>query len=228
MRATQTLSVDFQKLQRTGPTGILVLRLMRAANDLALANAGYRRYRQPGPPLEEHIRAGARQYFVRLQCGHLAEALPLVTKVRHNSPLKALLSRCTDDAQAAFRRLLECVKGGSQHEEFRKYVQRIRNKVAFHYDPKPIRKALADRASRTETRYSIITRGTNVDLWRFNAADDIEVSVVARQLWEIPRGADLEAEDDRISLFGSNLCRDFIQFSAALSDRFIQQHALAG
>jgi hypothetical protein len=200
---------------------------MRAANDLAIANAGYRRYSQPGPGLEEHIRPGARRYFVRLQCGHLAEALPLIEKVRDNAGLYTLLEKCSSDARAAFAHLVDCLEGGSQRADFERYVKSIRDKVAFHYDAAPIRKAVADRASRPETRFSIMTLGTNIDLWRFNLADDVEASVVVRQLWEVPRAEDLQAEDDRISGLGSNLCRDFIEFAGELSTAFVRRYAQA-
>lgn len=76
-------------------------------------------------------------------------------------------------------------------------------------------------------RYSLVTLGSNIDLWRFNVADDIELSVVARILWAIPDDADVRAEDDRISGFASGLCRDFIGFAGELCERFLVDHALA-
>jgi len=41
----------------------------------------------------------------------------------------------------------------------------------------------------------------------------------------LPRAANLLAEDDRISGFGSDLYRDFIQFTGELSTDFVRQHA---
>jgi hypothetical protein len=227
MRATRTVNVDFRRLQGTGSTGVLVLMLMRAANDLAIANAGYRRYEKPAAGLEEHIRPGARRYFVRLQCGHLYEAMPLVRKVRYSRKLREVLSRCDEDTQTAFDDLVRYVTSGPEQAEFRKYVGSIRNKIAFHYDQAPVSRALADRAARQELRHGLVTLGTSIDLWRFDAADDIEGSIVIRELWEIPRTADIVAEDDRISGFGSRLCRQFIQFAGGLSVQFVREFALA-
>jgi len=225
VRQTRTFTVDLRKIERTGATGILVIRLMRAANDLAIANAGYRRYSQPGPPLEEHIRPGARRYFVRLQCGHLSEAIRLIDEVRKDRDLSALIARCSANAQKAFGELTECLPGGLRAAEFEKYVRRIRNKVAFHYDAAPIERALDDRAAHPDMRISSVTLGTHIDLWRFTVADDLEASVVVRQLWEVPKSADLVAEDDRISGFVSGLCLGFIEFAGELGTEFMRRHA---
>jgi hypothetical protein len=61
---------------RAAKYGSLMIRLMMAANDLFLANWAMLRY-QDGelPRLEGHVRPGAVQYFVRLQCSHLFEAM---------------------------------------------------------------------------------------------------------------------------------------------------------
>jgi hypothetical protein len=49
MASSRTVSVSVSKLQRSGPAGLLVVRLMRVANDLQLANEGYRRFSHQGP-----------------------------------------------------------------------------------------------------------------------------------------------------------------------------------
>ncbi len=76
-------------------------------------------------------------------------------------------------------------------------------------------------------RYSLVTLGSSIDLWRFNVADDIELSVVARILWKIPDDADAAAEDNRISGFASDLCLDFIGLAGELCERFLTEYALA-
>jgi hypothetical protein len=76
-------------------------------------------------------------------------------------------------------------------------------------------------------RFSRVTLGSSIDLWRFNMADDIELSVVMRILWAVPDDADTVAEDDRISGFASGLCLDFIGFAGELCERFLVGSALA-
>lgn len=84
MRATQTFVVDLPRLRRQGTDSELVIRLMRAADDIALANWGLRHYSQDQPRLHKHVQAGARRYFVRMQCGHLVEALKLVEQMNRS------------------------------------------------------------------------------------------------------------------------------------------------
>lgn len=225
MKATQTFFVDLARLHRAGPEAITVIRLMMAANDIALANLGLRYFKKEQPRLRKHIQLGACRYFIRLQCGHLHEALKLVDEVRNNSTLLGLVQRCPDYSRSSFQRLVHCLPGGVEDEKFEKYVSKIRHNLVFHYQPKPVEGALRDRAAREEARRSTVTRGTDISLWRFGIADDIEDSIVCRQLWEIPRNLGLRAEADRISDFGSSLCRDFLDFSGELAFRFVKEHA---
>ncbi len=227
MRGTQTFSVDFSRLQRAGPDAIVIIRLMMAGQDIARANWGLRYYRNEQPRLERHAQLGACMYFIRLQCGHLYEALKLVEEVKNSVSFCRLLERCHDDTRSSFERLLQCLPGGTKKEEFDKYIGKIRHNLAFHYNQNQtlVERALQDRASRREASRSTVTRGTDISLWHFGVADDIEDSIVCRQLWDIPRNVDLRTEADRIADFGSDLCRDFLDFCGELTFRFLREHA---
>ena len=104
-----------------------------------------------------------------------------------------------------------------------RWIEPIRNRVAFHYDPSLIEKALSRRAVASPR--STITRGTDMSLWRFGVADDIEDTIVCRLLWKIPETADLRAEADKILGFGGELARDFLEFSGEFAFRFVQETA---
>ncbi len=90
VRATRTLTVDLRRLERTGPDGVLSLRIMRAANDLGAANAGWRQANREFSRLERHMQDGIRRYYIRLQCGHLVEAMGLIPGVEASPRLPAL------------------------------------------------------------------------------------------------------------------------------------------
>ena len=211
---TSTRIVDLKRLREIGPDAVLLLRLMRAANDIALANWGLRHFKEEQPPARRHSQLGKQRYFVRLQCGHLSEALSLAAEVQRSSRLHGfLLSRCSQDAKDAFLRILEFVRGGCRRQEFERYIVSVRDKITFHYDPAPTRAALDHRADHDATRYSKVTDGTDIDRWRFDIADDLEDSIVCRQLWGIPMHADLRTEADRIADFGSDRCIDYLTFS---------------
>ena len=225
MGATRTLSVDLRRLEGAGEDGVLVLRLMSAANDLAAANRALRDCAAGLGHLRMHMRDGLRRYFIRLQCGHLTEALPLIEEVEKSETLALLTGRVSVQARAGYARLQQCLKGGASRRNFERYVLSVRNSVAFHYSRKVVSKALKARARCEQTRYSHITQGDSIDTWRFNVADDIEVSAVWRGLWGVPDGADQRAEDDRISGFVSELCLDFILVAGELCSSFVQKNA---
>lgn len=148
--------VDLSRLEQTGADGIVAVRLMRAANDLAAANAGWRHANRDFPRLEKHMQDGLRRYYVRLQCGHLTEAMDLIPEVTANSRLLGLIDRCSQDARAAFGRLVNCTKNHPKRKEFERYVISLRHQVAFHYDSGGNRSGL-EAQSHTK-RDAILTR----------------------------------------------------------------------
>jgi len=225
MRATQTFVIDLGRLQTQGTDAHLVIRLMRAADDIALANWGLKYYSNEQPRLRMHVRQGARRYFVRLQCGHLVEALKLVEELRTSRTLKAVLNASEHFAQEAFQRLVECLPGGARRSDFESHIRLMRNKAAFHYDAQLVAKALASRAERQGSSRSTVTRGTESELWRSGLADDIEDTIVCRLIWKIPFSADLQAEANKIVEFGSSLCRDFLDVAGEVTFRFLRQTA---
>ncbi len=134
MERTLTLWVDINRLSRSNASG-LVLRMMMAANDIALANWGLTEFKKPQPRLSRHMQNGACLYFIRLQCGHLSEALKLVVELNNDPDSKARLERCNETAKLAYSILNGCLPGGVNYQRFTKWVERIRHNVSFHYDP---------------------------------------------------------------------------------------------
>jgi hypothetical protein len=152
MRQTRTLTVDLRRIEQTGPDGVLVLRVMRAANDLATANAGWRHANREFPRLQKHMQDGIRRYYVRLQCGHLVEAVELIPEVRVSSRLRGLVDRCSASTRASFDRLVDCTKGRPRRKDFERYVISLRHQVAFHYDPGVTELALKRRSASEDMR----------------------------------------------------------------------------
>ena len=164
-------------------------------------------------------------YFVRLQCGHLNEAMKVVRQIRDEATLRAEVGRCSAEVRVAFDRLTSCLDDGPDATDFRRYVGAIRNKTAFHYDAKMTLAALNDRASRDEAATGSITAGDDFSLWRFEAADLIMDSIVVRQLWKIPRSADLEAEVNRIADYCWGICLSFLEFAGEFIFRYMRRNA---
>lgn len=227
MGATRTYIVDLGRLERAGKDGVLVVRLMMALNDINLALQCARDFRQEQPGISKHAAQANRRYFIQLQCGHLHEALKLVKEVEQSPVLTTLITRGPRWMQEAYQPLLDYMPGGSKHGDFRKYIISIRDKVVFHYDAGPVQKALAQCRGRLGARRTTITLGSAPTLGRFDVADDIIDTIVARQMWDIPPSADVQAEADRIADWGWEICRNFLRFGYELVHRYIRQTALA-
>ena|SRR5713226_7778063 len=129
MSSTRTIIVDFERLHTRGAEAVLVARLMRAADDIALANWGLRAFRKDQPRIRRHIQPGACRYFIRLQCGHLSEAIPLVEELSRTPELVRILRACSLGTQRAYRRVRECVRGGRRRGKFERWVLPVRNRL---------------------------------------------------------------------------------------------------
>ena len=199
---------------------------MMVCNDIMLANHCLSESRNIQSKIREHVQRGAGMYFVRLQCGHLNEALKIVQEIKDDSNLMTLIDRCSQAAQGSFSRLVNCLKGGSENKSFEGFVGRIRHSTVFHYDnKKQVERALADRAGRKEARQSKITFGNHISLSRYELADEILDSIVCRQICKIPRSIDLRQEIDKIMVWGSDLAEALLEFSGEFIYKYVQEHA---
>lgn len=201
MSRTSTKFIDFRKMQNQGQSAIKVIKLMMACNDLSLADEALSGWKEKDSKMMKQRQVGAKMYFMRMQLSHLHEGLKVIESIKKDTALISLLRICDDQTKNSFRKLEEFLPGGSKRAEFERLVGRIRHNLAFHYDEsgKLIEKAIEDRASRSEARISSTTRGNTVYLWHFKAADDLLDSIVVRQIWNIPRNADLRIEADKIA-----------------------------
>jgi len=226
MSSTQTMFVDLQRLHSCGESGSLIIRLMMASNDISLANQCLSKFKEEQPPIRKHVQRGACMYFIRLQCGHLNEAMKIIQEIRDDQNLYDRVERCSRMAQDSFNKLANCLKGNSDNDRFEQYVGQIRQNTVFHYSKKLVDRALSDRSARQEARQSKITRGDHISLWRFELADDIVDSMVCRQIWKIPRNADLRQKADLNADYGSDLCQAFLNFCGEFIFRYIKEHAV--
>ena len=223
MSRPTTIYVDLERLEAAGKAS-LIIRLMMACNDISLANQCLSKFKEE-PRTRKHIQRGAEMYFVRLQCGHLKEGIELIREIRDDKTLYETVKRCYPSAKDSFAKLANCLPGGPDHQRFEQYVGRIRHQTVFHYDNKLVLRALSDRASRPEARRSKITAGSDMSLWRFELADDIQDSIACRQIWRIPRNADLRKCADECLHFGADLCKSFLDFCGDFILRYITEHA---
>lgn len=215
MPRTLTRIVNFLALQQRGASAATVVKLMLACNDLQLANEALSEWKAEQSFSRKPRQTGAQMYFLRLQLAHLFEGLKIIDQIKSDPALLSLIGQMDVQTQESFANLEKFIPGGSKRTWIESLMGRIRSNLTFHYEEsnKLITRAIADRAGRPEARLSSITRGTTAYLWHLKVADDVVDSVVVRQIWGIPRTADLRAEADKIAdeLHQVFLC--FVDFS---------------
>lgn len=226
MDRTHTLFVNLQKLRNSCDKCHTIIRLMMACNDIALANHCQSMFREERSPISSHVQKGALMYFVRLQCGHLNEAMKIIEEIKNDQSLFGIIEKCSQNAKDEFTKLMNCLKGGPDYKQFQNFVGQIRQNTVFHYSDKMVDKALTDRSSRPEAHISKITYGDHISLHRFDLADDIVDSIVCRHIWKIPRSANLRQEADRISDFGSDLCKSLLDCGREFLYRYIKDYTI--
>ena len=201
MSRTSTKFLNFENLRNQGQCAVTVVKLMMACNDLSLANKALSGWKENDSKKMKQRQIGAGMYFIRTQLAHLHEGLKVIDSIRKNKALTSLLRRCDNLTQKSFRQLEEFLPGGSKQAEFERLVGRVRHNLTFHYDEsgKLIERAIEDRALSPEARISSVTRGNTAYLWHFKVADDLVDSIVVRQIWNIPRNANLRVEADKIA-----------------------------
>lgn len=112
----------------------------------------------------------------------------------------------------ALKQYLPC---GPKRARFEQLAGQIRHNLTFHYDQSRtlIERAISDRAARPEAKVSLITRGDAMHLWHFKVADDVVDSIIVRQIWKIPRDADLRAKAEAIADEVHKILLLFLDFS---------------
>jgi len=221
MLGSTTTIIDLKDLERGLPESVTIVKLMAICNDFQLANEAMARWLDRESRRDSHRRSGALQYFMRLQVSHVFEALSVLKKVESSRGLMNEIARLSTVGQEAFRRVTE----PTARERFRGIAVRIRNNLTFHYEKsgRSFEKAIRDRASRPEGRYSSITSGTSLTGWRFRVADDLIDSITARQIFGISPEEDLRAASDEVATALFEYVRDFVNFSAELIVRLYRR-----
>ncbi len=200
---------SFERIQ-AAPHGSLVVRLMMAANDMQLANWSVVPWHGAQRPVHRHMQQGAIQYFIRLQSGHLREALKLVGKLRKEPQLLDRVTRCSIEARHAFFKLVDCLRGGPDHQKYEALIGRMRNQIAFHYDESQVKKALVRLADGNSPVRAKVTLGMDYFLDRFNLADTVTETIFVRGSWAFLRALTLSksstAAENSLTNCASAIC----------------------
>jgi len=212
---TTIKQVDFEDLQQRGPGSNVVVRLMMACNDLTLSNQAFKTTRLVDHPYpDDQTARAAGMYFLRVELGHLHEALKIIKSVKNSPPLLKRIGRLDNRSQASYAVLEKYVSGGKEQERLKNLIGVLRNNVGFHYNEsgKLIEWAIKDRSSRKTGRNSSIVRSDEGHGWRFRVADDVVDSIVVRKIWKIPREKNMDEEIGKIGQEVNQVLAAFLDF----------------
>jgi hypothetical protein len=223
MALTTTKCVDFVTLRSRGLSAAIIVKLMMACNDLSLTDQALADWKNEQRRDRISKQSGACMYFVRAQISHLYEGLIVIQKLRQDSELSKLVRTCDPHTQRCFHELKQYVCAGPRRDWFEKLAGRIRSNLAFHYDEsgKLVMKAIADRASEPKANVSLVTQGDTIHQWHFKVADDVVDSIVVRQIWDIPRDADLRVQADAIAEEIHKIVLLFLDFSGEVIWKYL-------
>lgn len=198
---------------------------MMACNDLALANEGLAYWKEAQAGVRRSRKIAGSMYFIRLELSHLYEALRIVEQIEKTDSLRDLINQCDSRTRESYAEIKKYVHGGEKRARFQKLVGQLRHNLTFHYDQtdKLVTRAIEERASKPETRISSVTRADTMHDWRFSAAEEVVDSIVVRQIWNIPRDADLRDEADKIADEVHGVLLRFVDFAGEFIWKYIEQ-----
>ena len=195
-----------------------------AVNDLQVANFCFSEYKRDDSPFPEHLRPGAGMYLIRIQVGHLAEAMKVLRKVRRSPSLIAIIPSLPAYARKAWDELKPCTSKDPP-EEYKRHVLQVRDKMTFHYDDEVVGEALEYLVSQGKRRGATAMWSDEPLTWRFNIADLIVDTYKCRIVWEIPPDVDVREQADRQVMYAHGLAVSLLDFSGAFVFSFLEKHS---
>lgn len=211
---------SLDRLKDQGELGGIIVRLMMALNDFAIANDGMGRWQAEEKPSLQDRRTSASRYFLRQLMAHLFEALEIVREIRDTATYRRAVDICDAETRASFEKLVAFLDTDDY-----KMLLRIRNNVAFHYDQKVAVKSLQRLAIQFPGKNVTYTLGHDLINWRFAPAELVENDLVVREIFKIPDGdpADQQKSTDDVVVRIHGMAEVFGDFAGY----FVKQHAKA-
>jgi hypothetical protein len=116
----------------------VIIRLMMALNDIAMANDGLAEWTVTTERKKRARQNGGRLYYGRMLMAHTFEALSIIEEIEDNPKLKTLVQACDPMTHSSF----DAVAAFLKTQDYKKTLLRIRNNASFHYDRKLAVRAL--------------------------------------------------------------------------------------
>jgi hypothetical protein len=191
--ASKTRLTTFKKLEDKGELGVVLGRLMVAMNDIGIANDGLGSWMKDQEGIKKDRQAGAKMYFIRMLISHIFEALSVINKIDNMPELREVVHQSYPDTQREFNACVAVI--GTAHY---KQMKDLRSGFGFHYLDRPIRDAIASQAVKAPDLNLSLSVGNDHLEWFYQPGDRIIDSAVVRGVFQIPEGADVQKEVDKL------------------------------
>jgi hypothetical protein len=172
----------------------ILTRLMITSNDLTLNDHATRMWNGEQGEKHKDRQVGAKMYFIRQQISLLYEEMKIIRKILKTPALMDAVSKCDAETQNAFRDIKKFI--GT--EDYKKIVGRLRNKVGFHLDEDVVITALNGLETEHPGVRMSMSWGEDVIDWHYEPGDRVIDRIVVRDIFDIPKDADIHEEIDKI------------------------------
>lgn len=193
MARSTTRLVSHARLSAKREIASVVIRMMMAVNDAALANTALVEWRSVIDRRKAWRAQGTRMYFSRMQLGHALEAIDIIQEIQRSATLRQAVEECDHRTRRSFATLVQFIDSDDH-----KLLTRIRNNLSFHYS-KPLTRRALDRAlAREPFGHSAFSLGTEPFLWHFELADKIIDSIMVRDVIRVPSDQPAQPSTDEV------------------------------
>ena len=203
--SSRTLSVQSAKLLRDEKLGSVILRLMIAMNDIGITNSSMAEWEHSDDPKKKARWRGGVLYFGRVQSAHLFEALSIIEEIKKDKNLMAAVARADRATQKSFETIAKFI-GSDDH----KILAKMRNVVAFHYEPKLAMRRLQRLVEKWPGHSTMYSIGSETLEWYFELGDLVVDEITIFEVFKIAAGADIQKAAievlDRLHKIGTAFC----------------------
>jgi len=193
----------------------VIVRLMMAMNDIALANEGLSEWTGTTDPRKVYRQNGGRLYYGRMLMAHIYEALSIIEDIQQDTKLRAAVQQCEAKTRSSFDAVAAFL-GTDDYE----MLLRIRNNASFHYDGKLAVRALEQIDKSFANHRFTYSLGNDPLDWYFELGDLVNDRIVVRGIFKAPNDADVRAAIDPILLRLHRMAAAFSDFAGY----FVRHH----
>lgn len=191
--SSKTWRVRTAKLIANRDSASVLIRLMMALNDLAMANEGLGEWTTTKERRKLARQNGGRLYYGRMMMAHVYEALSIIECIQNSPKLKALVDECDPETRSSFDAVAAFLKTDDYG-----MLLRIRNNAAFHYDGKLAWRAVRQIDRKFPDHGSTYSLGHDPLDWYFQLGDLVLDRIVVLDIFKAPEDEKLRAAIDPI------------------------------